>query len=107
VVAHAFHPSTWEADAGKRISEFKVSLVYRVSSRTARATQRNPVSKSLKKKKGGGGIYYFFIPITCIYARLCRCPQLCSALRSQKKVSDALELELGVTANCQTRALET
>ena len=30
---------------GRRISEFKASLVYRVSSRTARATQRNPVSK--------------------------------------------------------------
>jgi hypothetical protein len=30
---------------GWRISEFKVSLVYKVSSRTARATQRNPVSK--------------------------------------------------------------
>jgi hypothetical protein len=28
---------------GRRISEFKASLVYRVSSRTARATQRNPV----------------------------------------------------------------
>jgi hypothetical protein len=34
---------------GRRISEFKVKLVYRVSSRTARATQRNPVS--IKKKK--------------------------------------------------------
>jgi hypothetical protein len=30
---------------GRGISEFKVSLVYRVSSRTARATQRNPVSE--------------------------------------------------------------
>jgi hypothetical protein len=30
---------------GRRISEFKASLVYRVSSRTARATQRNPVWK--------------------------------------------------------------
>jgi hypothetical protein len=29
----------------RRISEFKASLVYKVSSRTARATQRNPVSK--------------------------------------------------------------
>jgi hypothetical protein len=28
---------------GRQISEFKASLVYRVSSRTARATQRNPV----------------------------------------------------------------
>jgi hypothetical protein len=29
---------------GRRISEFEASLVYRVSSRTARAIQRNPVS---------------------------------------------------------------
>jgi hypothetical protein len=30
---------------GRWISEFEASLVYRVSSRTARATKRNPVSK--------------------------------------------------------------
>jgi hypothetical protein len=30
------------------ISEFEASLVYRVSSRTVRATQRNPVSKQTK-----------------------------------------------------------
>jgi hypothetical protein len=30
----------------RRISEFEASLVYKVSSRTARATQRNPVSKN-------------------------------------------------------------
>jgi hypothetical protein len=36
---------------GRRISKFKARLVYRVSSRTARATQRNPVSKKKKKKK--------------------------------------------------------
>jgi hypothetical protein len=36
---------------GRQISEFKASLVYRVSSRTARATQRNHVSKNQKKKK--------------------------------------------------------
>jgi hypothetical protein len=42
VVAHAFNPSTWEAEA---------SLVYKVSSRTARAIQRNPISKKKKKKK--------------------------------------------------------
>jgi hypothetical protein len=61
VVVHAFNPSTWEAEA---------SLVYRVSSRTTRAIQRNPVSKnkqnktktktktktkSQKQKLGGGG----------------------------------------------------
>jgi hypothetical protein len=32
------------------ISEFEASLVYRVSSRTARATQRNPVSKKNQRK---------------------------------------------------------
>jgi hypothetical protein len=36
---------------GRRISEFEASLVYRVSSKTVRATQRNPVSKKPKKKK--------------------------------------------------------
>jgi hypothetical protein len=30
---------------GRQISEFEASLVYKVSSRTVRATQRNPVSK--------------------------------------------------------------
>jgi hypothetical protein len=35
---------------GRRISEFEASLVYRVSSMTARDTQRNPVSKKKKKK---------------------------------------------------------
>jgi hypothetical protein len=35
---------------GRRISEFKASLVYRVSSRTAMATQRNPVSKNKTKQ---------------------------------------------------------
>jgi hypothetical protein len=48
VVAHTFNPSTWEAEAGGFL-EFKASLVYRVSSRTARATRRNPVSKGKKK----------------------------------------------------------
>jgi hypothetical protein len=43
-VAHTFNPSRW-------ISEFEASLVYKVSSRTARATQRNPVFEKPKKKK--------------------------------------------------------
>jgi hypothetical protein len=36
---------------GRRISEFEASLVYRVSSRTARATQRNPVSTNKQTNK--------------------------------------------------------
>ena len=38
---------------GKWISELETNLVYRVSSRTARATQRNPVSKTNKLGSGG------------------------------------------------------
>jgi hypothetical protein len=40
---------------GRQISEFEASLVYKVSSRTARAIQRNPVLKNQKKKK----IFFF------------------------------------------------
>jgi hypothetical protein len=46
VVAHAFNPCR-----GRRISEFEASLVYKVSSRTARAIQRNPVSNTPPPKK--------------------------------------------------------
>ena len=50
LVAHTLNPNTWgqtQAD----LYEFEASLVYRVSSRTARATQRNPVSKNKNKTK--------------------------------------------------------
>jgi hypothetical protein len=33
----------------RQISEFEVSLIYKVGSRTARAIQRNPVLKKIKK----------------------------------------------------------
>jgi hypothetical protein len=36
---------------GRQISEFEASLVYRMSSRTARATQRNLVSKTKTNKQ--------------------------------------------------------
>ena len=48
VVAHAYNPSNWEAKAGR--FEFKANLVCRVSSRTARNTQRNPVLKNKTKQ---------------------------------------------------------
>jgi hypothetical protein len=47
VVAHTFNPRTQESEAGS--SEFETSLVYRVSSRTARAAQRNFVLKNQKE----------------------------------------------------------
>jgi hypothetical protein len=37
---------------GRWISEFEASLVYKMSSRTAKTIQRNPVSKNQKKKEG-------------------------------------------------------
>jgi hypothetical protein len=48
MVAHVFNPS---GGRGRQISEFEASLVYKVSSRTARTIQRNTVSKKKKKKK--------------------------------------------------------
>jgi hypothetical protein len=56
-VTHAFDPST-RGGRGRRISEFEASLVYRVSSRTARATQRNPVSKNQKNKNKNKNLKY-------------------------------------------------
>jgi hypothetical protein len=44
-VAQAFNPNL--GGRGRRISEFKASLVYKVSSRTARATEK----PCLEKKK--------------------------------------------------------
>jgi hypothetical protein len=61
VVAHAFNPSTGEAEAGGFLI-FEDSLVYKVSSRTARAMQRNPVSK--KKKIEPGMVAHAFNPST-------------------------------------------
>jgi hypothetical protein len=46
VVVHAWY----SGGRGRQIYEFEPSLVYRVSSRTARATQRNPVSKNNNNK---------------------------------------------------------
>ena len=44
VVAHAFNPSAPRRQRQVDLCEFKASLVCRLSSRTARATQGNPVS---------------------------------------------------------------
>jgi hypothetical protein len=41
---------------GRRISEFEASLIYKVSSRTARAIQRNPVlNKQTNKQTNNHG----------------------------------------------------
>jgi hypothetical protein len=43
---------------GRRISEFKAILVYKVSSRTARDTQRNPVSEKKKEWENYSGNFH-------------------------------------------------
>ena len=45
-MVHTFNPVR-----SRQISEFEASLVYIVSSRTAKATQKNPVSKKRRKKE--------------------------------------------------------
>ena len=52
-MVHDFNPSTGEAGwgRGRQIPEFKASLIYRMSSRTARAIQRNTVLKTKTKTK--------------------------------------------------------
>ena len=50
-MAHAFNPRTWEAEAGEFLSSRPAWSTELVSSRTARATQRNPVLKNQKKRK--------------------------------------------------------
>jgi hypothetical protein len=50
VVAHTVSPKHFGGKS-RWISEFEASLVYRVSSRIARATQRNPVLKNKKEKR--------------------------------------------------------
>lgn len=42
VVWHVFNPSNWET--GGELCEFKANPIYKVSSRTAKIAQRNPVS---------------------------------------------------------------
>jgi len=41
-------------DRGRQISEFKASLFYRASSKTASAAQRNPVSKKKERERKKG-----------------------------------------------------
>jgi hypothetical protein len=57
-MVHAFNLSNLEAHH----CEFKASLVFRVSSRTARATQRNPVWKNQPTKQTKINPIYVCIP---------------------------------------------
>jgi hypothetical protein len=59
---------------GRRISKFKASLVYKVSARTARATQKNPVSKKQKQKnKNKNKKTYSFTTVSVNYKHKYSC----------------------------------
>lgn len=45
IVLDAFNISIWEAEAGE--SEFEASLIYKTSTRAARATQRPCIKKQI------------------------------------------------------------
>lgn len=49
LMAHNFDPRIWDGD--RKISEFKVKLVYRASSRKTRDTQRKPICGKNKTKQ--------------------------------------------------------
>jgi hypothetical protein len=51
---------------GRQVSEFEASLVYRGSSRTARATQRNPVLKPLPSFPQRPMMLFFIIITACV-----------------------------------------
>ena len=61
MLEHDFNPSKHSGGRARGISEFEDSLIYKVSSRTVRATQRNPASKSLNKP---GVVAHAFNPST-------------------------------------------
>ena len=57
--------SQHSGDRGKadlKTLKLEASLVYRASSRTARATQRNPVSEKQEREGEGGGGFDFLYP---------------------------------------------
>jgi hypothetical protein len=69
LVAHSFNPSTREAD--RLISEFEASLVYRVSSRTAWATQGNPVLRKIVH------VHMYMCVCVCVYVYVYICVCIC------------------------------
>ena len=99
MVAHALSSKNL-GNSGRQISEFKASLVYRVSSRAARGTQRNPVlggKKNLFRSFQDAKMYYLFKELfifihrvfvcllcTCVPRRVCVCVCVCVCLSEDR-----------------------
>lgn len=54
VEAQAFHPSIWEAEAGKQISEFKTRLLYKGEFQDSQGIQRN-LENTIKEREVAEG----------------------------------------------------
>lgn len=54
-------------DRGRQISRFKASLVYKMNFRTAKTTQKNPVSNNSNNKKGAS-----IELLLCLFYEPCR-----------------------------------
>jgi hypothetical protein len=83
--------------------EFETSLVYRVSSRRARATERNPVLK--KKTKQQQKIYVCLW--ACVFVGLCVCVCVCVCMFTacmqflQRLVEGVGSLGTGAAGGCE------
>jgi hypothetical protein len=74
------------------ISEFEASLVYKVSSRTARAIQRNPVlkkNKNKKKKTKKGPTHAMVLSLGCCLVTSLSRQLLLSMLANQAKLDNS------------------
>jgi hypothetical protein len=74
---------------GRRISELEASLVYKVSSRTARAIQRNPVSKTKQNKTKQNKKLIAFMCMSVLFAGVYVHHGYACFCGSQKVVSDS------------------
>ena len=95
MVAHTFNPSTWEAEAGEFLSLRPAWS--RVSSRTARATQRNLVSENQKPKQKKPTQTNTNGPVP-------RCRPLVTVLRRQRQVNLCCRLAWIIASSRRAKA---
>jgi hypothetical protein len=104
IVAHAFNPSTWEAEAGGFLrpacyllhSEFQESQGYTETENICILVQA-PLTPFLKIIKFKNSSQRQFMYVFCLHVCKCACM---ATLRGQKRVWDTLELELLKVGNC-------
>jgi hypothetical protein len=89
---------------GRQISEFEASLVYRMSSRIARAPQGNPVSKNKTKLLSYIFKFYKLFYVYGCFAYMCICLPEEGTVFLETRVEDYYEPHVG--AGNQTQVLQ-